>query len=321
VGLYARARNAAKRLVLGPSDVSQQCTLGLRDPQQEIVVELHGVGAPRDVTHQHMLACAAPFAVAIAFESAVEVPADTPLSLHFRERGGSQQLLGKLGLRLSATIPADGRNVHCFTIRNCRNYCLAVTRLWAHYLHWAWLRWRERPDVRLSARDASAMPVFFICPRAVVLVSVVAGEVGNLFPMNLMGPLGNDLFGFALNSTRAAASLVEHAGRLAVSSVPVGRAAAARELGRNHKRKAIDWNDLPFPTRPSALLGLPVPCFSERVREMQVITTRSMGSHTLFLAKILHDERSATGLEYFMVHGVYQAWRQSARGSPEASRS
>ena len=159
MGLYARTRSAAKRLALGPNDVSQQCTLGLRDPQQEIVVELHGLGTPRDVTHQHMLACAAPFVVAIAFESAVGVPADSALSLHFRERGGSQPILGKLGLRLSAIVPADGREAHCFSIRSCRNYCLPPMRLWAHYLHWAWLRWRERPDVRLSARDASAIPI------------------------------------------------------------------------------------------------------------------------------------------------------------------
>src|SRR5205807_10513513 len=177
-----------------------------------------------------------------------------------RQRAGEQRLLGALRLRPSATIPVNGQDVCCFAVRSSRNQCLPRMRLWARYLHWAYLRWRRPPDVGMALRDIHAMPVFFICPRPVALVSVADGAAGNLFPMNLMGPLGDGRFGFALNSTRPAASLVQRAGRLALSTVPLERAAAVRGLGRNHKRESIHWQELPFPMTESGTLGLPVRC-------------------------------------------------------------
>jgi hypothetical protein len=60
----------------------------------------------------------------------------------------------------------------------------------------------------MTARSVSAMTVLFSCLRPVVLVSVTLGNGGNIFPMNLMGPIGNGYFAFALNSRRRAALFV-----------------------------------------------------------------------------------------------------------------
>jgi flavin reductase (DIM6/NTAB) family NADH-FMN oxidoreductase RutF len=154
--------------------------------------------------------------------------------------------------------------------------------------------------------------VFFICPRPVVLVSVAHGEKGNIFPMNLMGPLGNGYFAFALNSARQAAPLVERAGKLALSSLPIDQFAVARQLGKNHRREFVDWNQLSFETKKSTALALPVPRFALRIREMEVEAVRRLGSHTLFVARILGEEHWAEGAQCFMIHGIYKAWRQKS---------
>jgi flavin reductase (DIM6/NTAB) family NADH-FMN oxidoreductase RutF len=161
----------------------------------------------------------------------------------------------------------------------------------------------------MSSLGSRSMGVFFICPRPVVLVSVVDGNAGNVFPMNLMGSIGNGCFAFALNSSRPASSLVERSGRVALSSIPLEQASVARQLGRNHRQESVDWNQLPFPVKMSTALGIPVPGFALRVREMQIEAARKLGSHTLFMAQIIRDETWAEGLQFFMVHGVYQAWR------------
>src|SRR5205807_4866731 len=116
--------------------------VGMRDPQSEVAVELHGLGAPRDVTHSHMLACAAPFTVGIGFDGPVDLESlrERQLWLRFRQRAGEQRLLGALRLRPSATIPVNGQDVCCFAVRSSRNQCLPRMRLWARYLHWAYLR-------------------------------------------------------------------------------------------------------------------------------------------------------------------------------------
>ena len=314
--LHGAAR-IVTRVLLGRHDIPQQCVLGMRDPQDEIAVELHGLDAPRDVTTRHTLASAVPFSVCISLEGDLDqiVRKAENLSLRFREKSGSQRLLGEFDLHPRAIIPIDDHKGYCFTVSRCKNYCLPQARLLAHYFHGACVRWRHPPDLHMSSRDIRAMPIFFICPRPVGLISV-GGVTGNLFPVNLMGPLGDRKFGFALNSTRQSMPLVKRAGQFALSSVPLERASMIRQMGGNHKRESIDWQELPFDITLSKRLGLPVPCFSLRVREMEVITSQDMGSHTLFITRILEDENYRDGSQFFMIHGMYQACRQQLDPQP-----
>jgi flavin reductase (DIM6/NTAB) family NADH-FMN oxidoreductase RutF len=313
MGIRRNARRALKRIILGPSDFPQQCVVGLNDPQSEITVWLHGLGTPLDVTSNHLMACGAPFIIGIGFEGDEKTlpTGSSRLSLRFHERGGDQQLLGEIGLRYESTLTVGPQHLCLFQIRNYRNYCLSKPRLWAHYLQYARMRHGiHHSDVPITACEVHAMIVFYICPRPVVLVSVEDGDARNMFPMNLMGPIGNGYFAFALNSTRAVAPLVQRAGRIALSTVPLEQARMVCQLGGNHKKPSIEWNELKFPTSPSSTIGVQVPEFALRVREMQVEATRRIGSHTLFFAKTIQEDRLADGLEFFVVHGIYQAWRQ-----------
>jgi len=162
----------------------------------------------------------------------------------------------------------------------------------------------------MTPRATQAMTVLFTCPRPVVLVSLSFGDSGSMFPMNLMGPVGDGYFAFALNSRRRASSLVERAGRVALSGIPFDQAAMARQLGKNHRRDAVNWSELPFQVTRSAALGIPAPAFALRVREMEIESIRKLGSHTLFVARIVRDERWSDSPQFFMVHGFYQAWRR-----------
>ena len=53
--IAAQARTFLKRLALGPIDYPQQCSVGLRDPQAEVTVRLHGMDAACDVTYNHLI--------------------------------------------------------------------------------------------------------------------------------------------------------------------------------------------------------------------------------------------------------------------------
>lgn len=304
-------RKAIKRFALGNWNLPAQCTLGLPDPQPEVSVWLHGAGAPRDVTHNHVLACAAPFRIGICLDRDA-LNGNPRLALLFRERNANQQLLGEIALRPVDALPAGERRLQLFEVRSCKNYCLPRPRLWALYLFQEYLRWRGRtdPEVPISRRGEHAMIVFFMCPRPVVLVSVMHGETGNLFPMNLMGPLGNGYFAFSLNSSRQAAPLVERAGRVALSNFSDEQFPVARLLGKNHRREFVEWNKLPFETKKSLALGLPVPCFAMRTRELEIETVRKLGSHTLFVAHIIGEELWTQQAQCFMIHGIYKTWRE-----------
>jgi len=303
---------AVKKAALGSADVPQECTVGMPDPQQEIRIWLEGCGDPLDVTLNHVVACASPFTVGIGLNlERYEPNRRTGVLLRFQERNGGQRLLAKVALRPSETVSATGQELSLFQIRRCSNYCLPRHQIWAHDLHQALVRRRndKNPEIPMSVRAARSMNVFFICPRPVVLVSVMHGDSGNIFPMNLFGGIGDGYFAFALNSRRKAAPLVERTGRVALSSIPFEHAGLARKLGKNHRLEFANWNELPFRTMPSAALGIPVPQFALRVREMEIEAVRKLGSHTLFFARLIRDERLSNDSQFCMVHGIYQAWR------------
>jgi len=314
------ARKTVRRILLGNTDLPQQCSVAMTDPQSEVEVWLHGLGTGLNVTDSHVIACAAPSTVAVGLDGGQRIEPRTRMRLKFHERGGNRTLLGQLVLQSSAVVRTGGGDLHLFEVRSSENYCQPRLRLFGYHLFQAWLRARnnklrarnkKETDVEMTPRAANAMTVLFSCPRPVVLVSVAWGDGGNIFPMNLMGPLGNGYFGFALNSRRRAAPQVERAGRVALSSIPFDQAALARQLGKNHRQEAVNWGELSFPVTRSAALGIPVPAFALHVREMEVEAVRKLGSHTLFVARVIRDERWSDSPQFFMIHGLYQSWRRS----------
>jgi len=128
--------------------------------------------------------------------------------------------------------------------------------------------------------------------------------------MNLMGPLGNGYFAFALNTSRKAAPLVERAGKIVLSNVPIEQFGLARQCGKHHRQESVNRDQLPFETKKSTVLGFPVPCLALHMREMDVEVVRSLGSHTLFVARIINEEQWAEGRHACMIHGIYKARRQ-----------
>jgi flavin reductase (DIM6/NTAB) family NADH-FMN oxidoreductase RutF len=308
-------KSLLKRLLLGEETLPQEVTVAIREPQSEIAVWLHGRGAPRDVTYLHSIACASPFMVCIPFddvETLKDLYGGDRAVLELRERTGAQRRLGKVGLRYSKAIPAGDSCLGLFRARHCVNYCVPKARFWGHYLQQAYWRWRDKkvPNVRMSATDEHAMMVMFICPRPVVLVTAMEKQGGNLFPMNLMGQLGGGYFSLALNNERQASQCVKRSGRVALSSVPFEKAEVARQLAHHHREVSIDWNRLPFRVKDSSRFGVPVPEFALRVRELEVEAVEELGSHTFFIARILHEEVYADNPNFFMIHGIYQKVRR-----------
>jgi len=313
VQILQQLRSALEKLLLGPWDLRHQCTFGLHDPQSEVTVWLHGLGPRRDVTHNHLMACGAPFTICIGFdhEESSLTKSAANLALKFHENSGNQELLGEIGLRFTSSLQVGSQTLWFFQTATYQNHCLPRHYLWTRSLRETLRRPPTKDgEVAITAHESRTMSVFYICPRPVVLVSVAEGQAGNMFPMNVMGPVGNGYFAFGLNSTRSAAPIVERAGRVVLSSVPFEQASVATSLRGNHRKSTIDWTQLPFATIKPDGIEIPVPAFALRIREMQVEAVHKLGSHTLFAAKTIRDQRLANGPEFFVAHGLYRAWRQ-----------
>jgi hypothetical protein len=140
-------------------------------------------------------------------------------------------------------------------------------------------------------------------------VCVADGDGGNVFPMNLLGELGGDYFGFALNHRKRASPLVRRLGHLTVSTVPLNKKDLVRQLGKNHYRESISWQELPFALRHLSSSDIAAPEFAIRVKELQVFDSLPLGSHDFFLARTVRTV-TTPGEEFHMIHGHYCAYRR-----------
>jgi hypothetical protein len=313
MSILGKGRSAINKIVFGDTLIPQEFTVGLTEPQSEIAVWLHGTGEPVDVTRHLTTACCAPLVIGVSLDKG-QLTAGKELrnvSLRFCERAGERRTLGEIRLAQKMVIPLDGSDFLLFDLLGSTNYCLPKLRLLAHFVSQAYSNRRNLGsfDVKMTALEMRAAIVTFIRPHPLMMGSIVIAAGGNIFPMNLMGELGNGYFAFALKDSRRAAHLVEGAGRIALSNVPLPLCSIAFRLAINHTKEAIDWEELPFALKLSKEFRIPVPVLAPRVRELKVDRVHKIGSHTLFVARIISDEKYSDDLQVHMIHGFYQHWR------------
>lgn len=311
MNITGNLRRATRKIVLGGEALPLRFFIGQPQPQQEISVSLEGFGPTRDVTRCHGPASTVPCTFWIAFNRD-NVPNELEcarMSLQFRENSQSRRLLGTLGLTRTHTFPAGESKIVVFEPRRAISYCHPKLRLYAHILVQRWRQRHSRSTIRLSPLEQRAMSVLFTCPRPISLVSVAEPGRASMFPLNVMSDVNRQYFAFALTASKIPAQFLAKARQFALSATPIQQGSVAFGLAANHNVSSIDFRDLPFPTRHSMHLRLPVPTFATRVREMEIESVNRVGSHSLFIARVLSDERLASGEELSVVHGFYQAWR------------
>src|ERR1700757_3780913 len=105
-----------KKIVYGDTSIPQEFTIGLRQPQGEIAVFLHGFGAPLDVTERHTMACCAPFMMGVSMDGTGNEAArkSSDISLRFCERGGEKRVLGVIRLAPRSVVSLRGSELILF---------------------------------------------------------------------------------------------------------------------------------------------------------------------------------------------------------------
>ncbi len=320
MNLRRRIRRRLASLAFGPQELCQFCNLGLKDPQCDIKVWLVGTKGARDVTARNVLAATRPLSIGIGLENDEDFRelSSNQVFLEFRSAHPPETLLGKVNLTFTGSIPLEGDGALClFNARHPSNYCQARTLVWKRYLNFSYAQWKNErgpspPKVRMVGSELHSLFVFYICPRPVVLVSVADGQAGNIFPMDLVGPIGHQQFSLALHATSKGLPLIERSGRIALSSVPVAKMSLAYQMGQNHNKASICWSSVPFPLIASPRLCLPIPEFALRVRELQLVDVRPTGSHVLIICRVVTDHAFVDGLQFFQAHGFYDEWRKQA---------
>ena len=292
------------RLILGADATPGWVCVGHSEPERQVRVLLNG---STDVSSNHVMVALVPFKVAIRLDDPDPIDPGPRPWLSVQEIDGRE--IGRVRLRLAREITGPYR-IGLFEADGCTNRCLPAPRLHAHYLlqRWKLARDRNPNNVRMTPADLFAKFVLFAAPRPVVLVSHQKKDGrGNLFPMDLVGEAGAPCFLLGLHRTSPAIPSMAEAGRLAVSTVPLGWKKTVFGLGRNHRTATVDWSTLPF---EMSFQGIPVPDAALTVREVRIEKTVDVGSHVLFITTTESLDRRGAGLQMCHTHGFYQMYLQ-----------
>jgi flavin reductase (DIM6/NTAB) family NADH-FMN oxidoreductase RutF len=270
----------------------QWSAIALRDPQDTIAVAWRSGHQRVDVTHRNVIAALRPLTIAIGSTPAAEVnrPASAASGLDFVDRL-TGAILGSLELGTARPVDAPGVMLNLFEVTGGDDHCLGWVRR-AIDTRLRQMRGRRRSDpynFTLAPDALRQLLVFYICPRPVVLVSVEDGQHSNIFPMDLIGPVGPHFFTLALRTTSQSVATMSSARRMAISSLPASDRETAYRLGAHHGQTKVDWSALPFRVVRSTTFGLPVPHIAPRIRELEAVHVETIGSHTLFVTRVVSD--------------------------------
>ena len=303
-----------KRALLGYTPGQEHVAIGLCAPQQQIDVWLTGLGAARNVTENCTIVSLRPLRVALAFENDLvnEISA-ARLELTFKERAANAKTLGKFSIVALEWIALNDLQLGVFQTARDENFCLAPWRLRAHYLYREWeLRRRPAHNFKMAFDDMRRHFIFYICPRPVVLVTAQNQTRSNLFPMDLLGPLAGNYFALALRTTSPSVKTMADAGKIVLSDAPFEMKAMVYALGKNHRVEKINWAELPFALTTSPTFQFPVPQAALQIRELEIEQVHEIGSHTLFITRIVSHTHCAQGQQLFHVHEYYHHYQQRA---------
>ncbi len=284
----------------------QWSAVAVAAPQDFVTAILRGSGKPQDATADHTVASLIPLVIASSLDAG-ERP-----RLEYRDNA-TGKLLGVLRLARTTDIASTERPLVFHRIASGEQHCLRwPLRPWNAWLqNRAMLKNRKPHDFFMEPETVQQLMISYLCPRPVVLVSVAAGDHRNIFPMDLIGPLqSSGCFSLALRSTNVSVPFMREVRRVVLSSMPAAMKAEVYKLGGHHKQLLGDWTTLPFPVRPSREFGIPYAAAALHVRELEILETREIGSHTFFLGRIVSDEHMADGAQLHHTAGFHQAYRR-----------
>jgi flavin reductase (DIM6/NTAB) family NADH-FMN oxidoreductase RutF len=284
----------------------QWSVVAVAPPQQAVIARLRWDGQSADVTADHTVASLKPLTLASSLDGGPH-----PV-LEYRD-SATGRLLGVLHLTRAASVAADNASLTLYHVAAGEHRCLGWPRRpWNTWLQNRVMR-RHGASSHLNMGPAVAqqLMIAYLCPRPVVLVSVDAPGHRNLFPMDLIGPLQRSgLFSLALRSTNVSVPTMREVRRVALSAIPAAMKDVVYKLAEHHRQPLADWAELPFPLRPTRASGIPAVAAALRIRELAIVHSQELGSHTFFLGRLVADDELADGAQLHHTAGFHQAWRR-----------
>lgn len=288
----------------------RHCPVALRPSEQRPVRAIAvGGGAEQDVTANLFPMSLSPLILGLARDRHEAEPTATIRM----EDIASCHVLGSIAVSAAGSIDHAGARIELLRPTASSVRCMGPGSLaWKYLLAWRQARRNARNPhaFKMSFADLRALNVFYMMPRPVYLISTVHEDASNIFPMDLVGPLGGDGFLLALRQTSPAVELMRGSGRIVAAGAPAALKPAVYALGAHHAKRSIDWRALPFAAEPSPEFKIPTLRGALGLRELRVIATKPVDSHMVFVTSVATEAAAAADAPQLChVSDMYAHWR------------
>jgi flavin reductase (DIM6/NTAB) family NADH-FMN oxidoreductase RutF len=151
--------------------------------------------------------------------------------------------------------------------------------------------------------------IAYSVPRIIALITVSDGEKMNLFPTDLHGAIGDDLYVSSLRIGGKAVQQVEQTKRIVLSEISIAFFRQAYALGKNHMNEMKSIDEFSIEHVRSEIFGMPIPTGTGCYFELQLIDSFDRGVHRILLYKIVHCKKIKPIDILAHIHQYYAQWR------------
>jgi hypothetical protein len=296
-----------RKLIFGDAGIREYATITINGPIQEKVYLQIGA-AWQEISQNHWLLCLDPivFGIWISCENDMALAGGQgDYKMHFTNSSinadGNGNILAEITLDLFDKIPDKAGFLLLLKLKKTRIYHINFLRT-----RLIFLKYYKKPQ--LSFAKLKSFVSAYSYPRRVRIISFKQYQYYNIFPMDLLGEVGqHGKFVFGLRHSNIALSKIIDSKKIVVSEVSYRYKDIIYQLGSHHSAAPPAVDRLPFKVISSRRFGFYVPEWVDSYKEVRIIKTINLGSHMLLWGEVL-DEcalRSPAGHLYHIHYLLY----------------
>lgn len=270
----------------------------------------------KDITHFHLFTGYSPlvFAISIPAEDNTELPASpeivlSPRSFQHNETFEKKDAVARLFLKLIKKQSANNITIFYYEgIKGQHRFLSAfhqsvIDLLNRHYN-------KKEGNIFLADNLYCQVQIAYAVARIISLITVKIGDLYNLFPSDLHGPVNDQYYIVSLRHEGKACKQVGTAGRIVISQMNCQAYKTVYSLGKNHMQELKSKDNFPFGNESSLLFQFPLAKSALQYRELELSESFIHGIHKLLLFKIVSQQvvqNDPATLAH--VHNCYATWR------------
>lgn len=165
-------------------------------------------------------------------------------------------------------------------------------------------------NVSLPGNLVDQVRIAYSLPRTISIITVSDGNLMNMFPTDLHGPISEKFYAGSLRLQGFANDQIEKYQKIVISEVEPSFYKQAYSLGKNHMQNLRGENEFVLHKVRSKTFNFPLPTAVIAYRELRRIDSIDVGIHRIHLYETIHREILQGGISSLAhIHQFYMQWR------------